>query len=200
MRLNTIRIEDTHCIWNNIFTDEEISKIIDYCESIPKIDGLIGTDGEEETKINKDVRYSKISWIIRNAETDWFFSRIESASNKLNAKFFGFDIDTLNSLQYTVYEGENNHYDWHWDCFIGNELNNLNDPSQRKFTSVLQLDSPDDYEGGILEILPCGNIKQLERKKGLMVSFPSFLLHRVTPVTNGLRRSLVAWFTGPDWR
>jgi len=64
----------------------------------------------------------------------------------------------------------------------------------------VQLNVGNDYEGGSLELLPCGTIKQIEKKKGYMVSFPSFVLHRVSPVVSCIRRTLVAWFTGPDWR
>lgn len=200
MKLTTVRMEHSNCFWNNLFNDEELSAIIEYCESIPKVDAKVGTDNSDDGQLNENIRYSKIAWIYRNEDTDWFFSRIESASNKLNSKFFGFDIETLTTLQYTVYDGESSHYDWHWDCFTGNNLDNLNDQKQRKLTSVLQLDDPDDYTGGFLELLPCGMAERMERKKGFMVTFPSFLVHRVTPVETGLRRSLVAWFTGPDWR
>jgi len=200
MKLNTIRIEDSHCVWNDLFSEEELNQIIDYCESMPKTDAIIETDNRGNSEVNEDIRYSKISWIERNQENDWFFHRIQSACNKLNSKFFGFDIEILQSLQYTIYDGANSHYSWHWDCFTGNALDNLNDEKQRKLTAVLQLDGPEDYEGGVLELLPCGTIQEIERKKGLMVSFPSFTLHRVSPVESGIRRSLVAWFTGPDWR
>jgi PKHD-type hydroxylase len=30
--------------------------------------------------------------------------------------------------------------------------------------------------------------------------FPSFLRHRVTPVSRGVRYSLVTWIEGPQWR
>ncbi len=36
--------------------------------------------------------------------------------------------------------------------------------------------------------------------KGRMIFFPSFLIHRVAPVTQGIRRSLVIWVTGPKFR
>lgn len=200
MKLNTIRIEDTHCVWNNLFSDEEIKKIIKYCESVPQNDALIGSESNGGTQANQEIRYSKIAWIERNPDNNWFFQKIQSASNKLNSKFFGFDIESLHAMQYTIYDGSNSHYSWHWDSFIGNALDNINDEKQRKLTSVLQLDGPEDYEGGVLELLPCGRLEEVEKKKGLMVSFPSFVLHRVSPVETGLRRSLVAWFTGPDWR
>ena len=37
-------------------------------------------------------------------------------------------------------------------------------------------------------------------KKGSVIVFPSFHRHRVTPVTSGIRHSLVTWVEGPHWR
>jgi PKHD-type hydroxylase len=198
MKLSTIRIEDSFCSWNDLFTEDEIDEIVKYCEEAPRIDGQIGAGAGE--KLDIDIRKSKVSFIERNEENNWFFSRIQAASNKLNSKFFGFDIEVLNTMQYTVYDEEGSHYDWHWDIYTGNALNNLEDIKQRKLTSVLQLDNPDDYEEGFLQLNSCGTISEVDRKKGYMVCFPSFLVHRVTPVKSGKRRTLVAWFNGPDWR
>jgi PKHD-type hydroxylase len=38
------------------------------------------------------------------------------------------------------------------------------------------------------------------KKKGAVVLFPSFILHRVTPVTSGLRRSAVLWVGGSHYK
>ena len=38
------------------------------------------------------------------------------------------------------------------------------------------------------------------RDKGAVVVFPSWVRHRVTPVTRGTRYSAVAWFNGPPLR
>jgi PKHD-type hydroxylase len=38
------------------------------------------------------------------------------------------------------------------------------------------------------------------RARGTLVAFPSYLLHRVTPITSGTRKSLVAWVSGPVFR
>ena len=38
------------------------------------------------------------------------------------------------------------------------------------------------------------------RKAGTIVIMPSFVYHQVTPVTSGLRRSIVIWANGPPWR
>lgn len=200
MSLNTIRMQSTDCFWSDIFTEEELDKIIEYCETIPKEDASVDYLTTDVSNIKPEIRKTTIAWIHRNFENDWFFSRIDSASNKLNAKFFGLDINPLNVIQYTIYNEEGSHYNWHWDCFIGNNFDGLFDPEQRKVSAVLQLSNPEDYEGGDLELLPCGQLMTVEKKRGMLFAFPSFVLHRVTPVNKGDRKTLVAWFTGPDWR
>ena len=35
---------------------------------------------------------------------------------------------------------------------------------------------------------------------GDVVVFPSFTLHQITPITKGIRYSLVSWVSGPSWR
>ena len=65
---------------------------------------------------------------------------------------------------------------------------------QNRFTTY-------DYEGGNFEF--DGDIDQLppeHKEKGTVIVFPSFYRHRVTPVTKGTRKVLVAWFEGPHWR
>ena len=36
-------------------------------------------------------------------------------------------------------------------------------------------------------------------EEGSIIVFPSFLQHRVAPITKGIRYSLVAWFLGPPF-
>jgi len=45
-----------------------------------------------------------------------------------------------------------------------------------------------------------GSIISVPRQKGLICFFPSFLLHRVTPLTSGIRTSLVTWLCGANLR
>jgi PKHD-type hydroxylase len=63
------------------------------------------------------------------------------------------------------------------------------------------LSDPSDYEGGRFEFdntLP--QLPDEAFKKGSVIVFPSFHKHRVTPVTSGIRHSLVTWVEGPHWR
>jgi PKHD-type hydroxylase len=64
---------------------------------------------------------------------------------------------------------------------------------------TVQLSDPSEYEGGLFKI-ENQEIPLWYREKGTVMVFPSYLRHRVEPVTRGVRRSLVAWFEGPRWR
>ena len=76
-----------------------------------------------------------------------------------------------------------------------------NEPFDRKLSMTVQLTDPTEYEGGdfhlddSVEPLP-----SFSKDKGSVLIFPSYINHKVSPVTKGIRRSLVAWFSGPRWR
>jgi PKHD-type hydroxylase len=72
--------------------------------------------------------------------------------------------------------------------------------SPRKLSLILQLSDATEYEGGELQLKDSSDHTAVERKKGHLIAFPSYLLHRVTPVTKGIRRSLVVWISGPAFR
>jgi len=70
----------------------------------------------------------------------------------------------------------------------------------RKISLSLQLSEPSDYEGGEL-VLQAGDSERVaEKARGTLIAFPSFVLHRVRPVTAGVRKSLVIWVAGPEFR
>ena len=83
-------------------------------------------------------------------------------------------------------------YDWHTD-FAGIT-------PRRKLSISVQLSRPEDYDGGDLELLFTSSPYKAARERGKFIVFPSFCLHRVTPVTRGTRWSLVAWVLGTRWR
>lgn len=182
--------EQTHATWENVFSDSEISEIRVMCDKLALKDAAINVDD-----LNAGIRKSKIAWIEINQETGWIFERLASAGRQLNGRFFDFDIyGFVEPFQYTVYANDNSHYSWHMD------KGNLNS-SPRKLSMVLQLSDPTEYEGGDLELMTGGETPiKVERKKGLIVAFPSWILHRVTPVTAGTRKSLVIWIAGPRFR
>ena len=111
------------------------------------------------------------------------------------------------TCQYTEYSGEQ-YYNWHQDC-NDNPYDN-SDKLARKLSCSILLNDPNEYDGGDLQfcwlddeesglkIKPTISSmnKYNIRQKGSIAIFPSFIHHRVTPVTRGTRKSLVIWFKG----
>ena len=85
------------------------------------------------------------------------------------------------------------HYDWHVD--MGRSY-----AASRKLGFTIQLSNSSDYDGGNLEFHNVEADPQSMRKKGTMAIFPTYWLHRVTPVTRGTRDAVVGWVHGPSYR
>ena len=137
-------------------------------------------------------RRSRIAWLTGNSEVHSMIEPyIVSAGH-----IMGLDVDLIAEIQFTEYHAtENGKYDWHHDVDW-----NGNDSLDRKLSLTVQLSDPEDYDGGDFEFAEVEPLPDFAKQKGTVMVFPSYLSHRVTPVTRGVRRSLVAWFFGPRWR
>lgn len=178
--------------WDGGFTESELNTIVKYGNSLNPAPALI----DNQTEANTKTRNCSVSWIEPNPEINWLFTRLAFITNQLNSTFFRFDLTGMyENLQYTVYEGNpssGGHYTWHMD--------RGNTGTPRKLSLVLQLSSPDDYEGGELQLFVKNDPISVEKKQGLIAAFPGYAMHRVTPVTKGIRKSLVVWISGPAFR
>lgn len=123
----------------------------------------------------------------------WLTDALMSFCDLVNIKAWQFHIDRYDILQFAEYT-EGGHYDWHMDI---DPLLEDDQGCQRKVTAVLMLSDPEEYEGGELQ-LQTENLGKLGR--GDVVVFPSFLQHRVTPVTAGKRYTAVIWAKGPRFK
>lgn len=176
----------------NVFTNDELELIKKIGGNLPINSATtVGGSGNEAVS---SYRKSEVSWIPEKEEYMWLYDRISNYADIANKEMrWNFDIwGYQDILQYTVYHGDGGHYDWHVD--MGPTISN------RKMSVVLQLSDPSEYEGGELQMNPGGNILTVPKQLGLICFFPSFLLHRVTPLTSGTRRSLVTWLCGSNFR
>jgi PKHD-type hydroxylase len=159
-------------------------------------DGEIGRNmesGELSSMIVKDTRRAKVGWLPKTDEFLEIYKLLFELLHKCNSEFYHFHLsEIIERIQYTVYNSsDQGHYDWHLDTGPGKQPN-------RKLSLVCHLSDPNEYEGGELQI-HTGKIATPEREKGTVIIFPSYLLHRVTPVTKGIRRTLVMWVNGPSF-
>lgn len=114
---------------------------------------------------------------------------------KANVTFFHFDVfAAVEDMQLAKYQEDvKGHYDWHVD--FGGKVH-----SCRKLSLSVQLTDPEEYEGGELQLMTGSKPQVMIKEKGGVVVFPSYMLHRVTPVSKGERMSLVTWMHGLPFR
>lgn len=152
-------------------------------------------DGKGNQIINDETRITEVVWVPPATEIfDTIFGYIRSAN--VNAGW-NFDIHGMEDVQLGRY-GKKGHYDWHVDAFPPEPIGNW----QRKLSCSIQLSDEDSYKGGdlIMKISAKGETATMSRKKGSVVVFPSFIEHKVTPVTKGERYSAVAWMKGQAFK
>lgn len=125
-------------------------------------------------------------------KTHWIYKKLEETVRKYNAYAYNFKLagftQNIRVLEYNV----GDHYQaCHQDFGRGKT-------STRKLSVSVQLSDPSEYQGGTLEFFN-GEFVSAPLEQGSLVVFPSFVFHRVVPVTEGTRHSLVAWMNGPHF-
>lgn len=188
-------ITESCVYWDNAFTDEDIDNIVKYCENFELTHGVTFSETDKEKL--KDTRRSKISFHQRNNDNAWIFDRLNFVIQSANEMFYGFELNGYEAFQYTMYdESENGMYDWHMDMGLGTREF---EGEPRKLSLTLCLN--DDFEGGEFQINTGKENEPItpEVFKGRCLLFPSFVIHRVKPVTKGTRKSLVVWVEGPKF-
>ena len=182
---------------------------LSHCESLAKTGGYGDRElTKDEIRDMKRKRNSDLVWL--NAL--WIFKELHPYIHQANrAAGWNFEWDRSESCQFTKYK-LNQYYDWHqdsWDKpYDRKDANNPEHGKIRKLSMTCQLTDGSEYEGGELEFdfrnydphmrdeskhrIQCKEILP----KGSIIVFPSFVWHRVKPVTKGVRYSLVMWNLG----
>lgn len=178
--------------WEGAFTDQELDWLQ---ERAMKAEERATVGGNPTGDDLAKIRRSQVSWMNKTQDTAWVFEKLAHVASSLNTQYFRFDLTGFGEpLQLTNYDqSENGMYGWHQD--YGGKLS----PS-RKLSMVMQLTDPSRYEGGNLQVVTGGEPQTVRKQRGLIAVFPSYVLHQVTPVTQGSRQSLVAWISGPAFK
>jgi PKHD-type hydroxylase len=122
---------------------------------------------------------------------------------QINDWFYGFELTGYASMQYTEYGADNGHYGWHMDLCMDKDCLPAEMIEPRKLSlSLLLSEQGVDYEGGDFQFNMGteAGCRTAECRKGCIVAFPSWMIHQVTPVTKGVRKSLVIWVVGPKYK
>lgn len=179
-------------ITKNFLTKQECNKLIKEAKKYGLNDAKVVIDKKD--KVDEEIRNSKIYFLEYNLENlDWFFEKMVQELVNTNHDNFNFDISGFSEgMQFTEYNAPAGHYGDHTDKILEGKV--------RKLSMVIQLTDPKEYEGGELEICYGGKPFVVPKEQGTLITFPSYILHRVRPTTKGTRHSLVAWATGRPFR
>jgi len=200
--------------WKNALSPRLCDQIIDYGLRNKKERAITGSQGQnrdlvknplnvKEIKQLKKKRDSAVVWMNDN----WIYKEIQPYVHRANSLAgWNFQWQRSESCQFTIYT-KGQYYGWHQDAWEkAYELPGTMQGKTRKLSMTVSLSDQKEYSGGNLEFdfraisknkpQACKEINS----KGSLVVFPSFVWHRVTPVTRGTRYSLVSWHTGDPFK
>ena len=212
-----MNISNYYWYFSGVLTPKFCDDVIAYANAQKETMAITGGYGRERDLDKKPLNKEEIKDLKRKRNSDlvwlndtWIYKEIHPyvhEANK-NAKW-NFDWDRSESCQFTKYK-LNQYYDWHCDGWNKpyNRPGNPEHGKVRKLSMTCQLTDGSEYEGGELEFdfrnydphmrdeskhkIQCKEILP----KGSIIIFPSFVWHRVKPVTAGTRYSLVVWHLG----
>ena len=187
-----------YVFWTNIINKEEIKYINNICET--KIDKSFSDLRTPPLAGEKSlIKTSKVNGI------KWFY--LKSSLFKIwenwmatNQECFGFDLygalmEHNTYVHYNVYDSSNKgEYEEHIDATPAGA-------SDIKLTAMVII-SEEPYEGGKFCMFTDGKMRGIDGFDGLgsSIIFKSWIPHKVTPVTKGVRKTLSVWLHGPRLR
>ena len=184
--------------WDNFFSESDLQNIELYCKSVGTENSKIAST--EDGEVNESIRNSEVKLHYVNRDNEWLFDKLLTVAGLINDNFYRFDLLGFDHFQYTEYNGLGTKYDYHTDMLFGNNLPPGMEMS-RKLSFSLILSDTSEFQGGDFEIqLGSRTSDKLEQKRGRILAFPSYILHRVTPIVSGSRKSIVFWAVGPKFK
>tara|TARA_R100001086_G_scaffold214719_1_gene130804 strand:+ start:616 stop:1254 length:639 start_codon:yes stop_codon:yes gene_type:complete len=208
-----MQLKNNYWIFTKAISKTNCDKIIKACLKQSKIKGTVAN-----SKLKLRARNCYVSWISE----DWIYALLNPFIHTANRNAnWNFQWDWNELSQFTEYT-KNQFYEWHTDqdnkpYAADNKMINLRNKT-RKLSLTLQLTDPAEYDGGDFEFkwfdveIDLASEFQYSKQKfddkiktvlvkeakelGTIIIFPSFVWHRITPITKGKRQSLVNWSIG----
>ncbi len=193
--------------WFDNLSFKFIDDLLQYGKQHNLQDAHIGLD---ETKISKEELFKKRKSKTTFFNEFWINRQLSGFMKEANRNSgWNYQLNELEPSQFTYYDSNKSFYGWHQDSheevYQNQKIESLNGKI-RKISCIIPLSNKEDFEGGELEFcwIVDGEYKTKVcteiYKKGTIIFFPSYLYHRVTPVTKGERYSLVAWAVGDKFK
>ena len=203
-------------IINEVLNAEECDKLVEDQKNNLETAGH-QWNGERVVGEHKNIRDSRTAFFINQGLSELIRSCVDIVNYEAGWRY---DIVARELFQLTEYK-KGQHYTWHTDgpgcchnsarkssvlhksdaLHYTQQTNLLGTVRKISISAILN----DDYKGGELQFRTLSPTGQLEEssvacKTGDIIVFPSYLHHRVKPITKGVRYSIVAWYGGPPFK
>jgi PKHD-type hydroxylase len=184
-------VHNLYWLWDGVLSKEFCDYVLGTANWDESKGGTVAADNTRQV-LDPNMRITDIIWEDPMQPIGCVAQAYIQSAN-MQAEW-GYPLSGFEKVQLGKYKAENKgHYDWHIDTFA--PTNDI----QRKLSISILLSDPSEFEGGELQFKGIEDRKILVNR-GSVVVFPSFVEHRVTPVTKGVRYSAVTWASGPAFR
>lgn len=192
-----------------IFTPQECENIKRIAEGWPKTPAKV-YESSDVIPTTSDSRQGTVALLSSmdpgEKATKWFGSTYHLQVIKTLGKYlerFPVKVD-INSVvyQYTIYSNKNDRFTLHSDSGVNSKEYRVHSTTniKRKMSMSIELDDPGSYTGCKIYFQKHDEkLIRFDSNQGSCYVFPSYIKHEVSPLTSGVRRSMVVWFNGPWW-
>jgi len=186
---------ENYVTYEGVFTKDECATIINKLDTDLYKGSVSSKNKPKESvspkfEVDKFYRNCDVKFFYAEQDKDyqWIYQRLTDVVMNSNNEYFNFNLwGFAEGIQFTKY-GVGDYYDMHIDKVYGSVI--------RKLSVTVQLSDPSEYEGGEVNLFFNQTPEICHKQIGSVTIFPSYVLHKVNPVTKGTRYSLVAWVTG----
>ena len=194
----------SYLIFPSAVSKDECKTLLDYClrnlslnKAFTIKEGFGLNDGDESLETSPE-RSTTVGFINNTHEE--INNRIWGFIRNANEKHSHYNLDFFQEIQFAKYN-VGDYYNWHQDSMFAPE-----NPLTRKLSLTMSLSDHEEYDGGHLQFFNGGkpntvnpNLENDIKSVGTVIVFDSYDWHRITPVTRGVRYSLVCWTVGPNF-
>ena len=183
---------NTLYVSHKFFNDDHVKEILKEVKNDAWVDSdTVNPDTGQSRKTKQRICQGQ------NIPNNFPIENLLDVVNQLNSQYWKFNlhgIDVAKDYPFLYKYNVGGHFDWHIDMSAV--------ISTRKLAFSIQLSNPEDYEGGDLQFYDGNNpTSDLQlREKGSLIIFPSFVWHRVTPISKGTRYAIVGWIHGETFK
>jgi PKHD-type hydroxylase len=167
------------------FSEEQLTGLCNLVNEESTQAGVYKSAGDNNALVTGHIRRTKVCW-LDSVEYKWVYERLLEIAIQVDKKYQLGTKGIREPIQIALYdESEQGFFEWHMDWGGGG--------LERRISMSIPLNDPIEYEGGDFEFCIDTSILSTTQTRGSAIAFPSFISHRVTPVTKGRRYSMVVW-------